>query len=172
MNGSAENKAHGASEKPSRREKTLDLETACKMLTLVQRIVEDIVTSHQELTRLVPEQDRLDRHKRDLSWPERQRRYRVQEQIAAHERMLEEAGAELAGLGVCLLDAPAGQVAFPTVVNNRKAFFSWIRGEDGVHFWHYPGETNRRPVPASWAKEAVSSSTDQAMVDKTSDSEL
>jgi hypothetical protein len=156
MNGSAENKAHGASEKPSRREKTLDLETARKMLTLVQRIVEDIVVHHQQIEKLIPEQDRLERHKRDLSWPERQRRYRVQEQISASEQRLEEARAELVALSVLLLDAPVGQVGFPTLVNNRRAFFSWKRGEDGVHFWHYPGEVDRRPIPASWAKEAVS----------------
>jgi hypothetical protein len=156
MNGSAENKAHGASEKPSRREKTLDLETARKMLTLVQRIVEDIVTQHQEIERLIPEQDRLDRHKKDLSWPERQRRYRVQEQILASEQLLEEARAELVALSVLLLDAPSGLVGFPTLVNNRRAFFSWKRGEDGVQFWHYPGEDERRRIPASWAKGAVS----------------
>jgi hypothetical protein len=155
MNGSAENKAHGASEKPDRREKNLRLETARRMLPLVQRVVEDIVTAHQELAILVPEQERLDRQKRDLSWPERQRRYQVRDQIAGRERLLEESRAELVGLGLLLVDGTIGQVGFPTRVNNKRAFFSWRRGEDGVHFWHYTGDEHRQPIPASWTKPAT-----------------
>jgi hypothetical protein len=160
MNGSAENKAHGASRKPGRSEQNLKLETAQRMLPLVQRIIEDIVACRAALAVLVPEQDRLDRQKRDLTWPERQRRYVVRDEIKSRERSLEESNTELRGLGVTLMDAIKGCVGFPTQVNNRQAFFSWQRGEEGVHFWHFPGEDKRRPIPVSWIKEEAEATTE------------
>jgi hypothetical protein len=156
MNGSAENKAHGASKRPERNPINLKLETAERMLPLVQRIVEDIVVNHHEVAILVPEQVRLDRQKRDLTWPERQRRYRVGDDISARERLIEESLAELTHLGLMLVDAASGQVGFPTQVNNRRAFFSWRRGEAAVNFWHFADEENRRPIPASWMKGTAS----------------
>jgi hypothetical protein len=154
MNGSTENTAHGASESPSRREIALNLTTVRSMLPLVRRIVEDIVQHQRRLAQLLPEQERLDRQRRDLAWPERARRYQVQEEVAATDHCLQEALAELAGLGVVLLDPVECQVGFPTIVNSRRAFFSWRPGENGVSSWHFPGETVRRPIPASWAKVA------------------
>jgi hypothetical protein len=154
MSGSTENTAHGASETPSRREIALNLTTVRSMLPLVRRIVEDLVQDHQRLAQLQAEQERLDRQRRDLAWPERARRYQVQEDVAATDRRLQEALAELASLGVVLLVPEEGRVGFPTIVNSRTAFFSWRPGETSVSCWHFPGETVRRPIPASWAKVA------------------
>ena len=80
---SSPNRASGPAERPRRKDVVFDLTTARRMLPLVRRIVQDIQSSCEQLTRLQPEQDRLDRHRRDLSWPERQRRYAVREEIAA-----------------------------------------------------------------------------------------
>lgn len=153
MNGSTENRAPGASEKPGRRDVILTITVAQSMLPLVRRIVTDIVEIEQSLTRLRPEQDRLDRKRRSLDWPERQRRYQVHEQILAAERHQLEAIAELAGLGVTLIDASKGQVGFPTRVNDRRAFFSWKSGEDSLRYWHFNGEDVRRTIPAHWLEE-------------------
>jgi hypothetical protein len=152
MNGSTENMAHGASEKPERREVALSLTTARKMLPLVQRIVADVVQSRQSIALLGPEQDRLDRKRHTLSWPERARRYQLQEEMAIANRVLQEAVNEAAALGVAVLDMAQGRVGFPTVVNGRPAFFSWRSGEDGIHFWHFPNEEGRQPIPSAWAK--------------------
>lgn len=154
MNGSTENMAHGSFEKPGRQATLLNLATARKMVPLVQRIVEDVLRSQQTIATLLPERSRLDRHRRDLSWPERARRYRLQEEMAAAERQRDEAVAELAHLGLALVDPAEGRVGFPTVVNSRPAYFSWCPGEVAIHFWHFPGESVRRPIPASWAKSA------------------
>ena len=154
MNGSTENRAHGASETPERRESALNLGTARRMLPLVQRIASDILKNQQNLTKLAPEMDRMERQRRDLSWPERSRRYRVQEEAATAERYYHDAVQELAGLGLALLDAEEAKIGFPTVVNGRKAFFCWRPGEEGVDFWQFPEDTVRRPIPASWAKLA------------------
>jgi hypothetical protein len=154
MNGSTENRAQGASEKPGRRQTVLNLATARRMLPLVQRVVGDVMDHWRRLAQLRPEQYRLDRQRRTLAWPERYRRYQIREDVALAERGLQEALAELEALTVVLLDPAVGRVGFPTVVNNREAFFSWQFGEDTLQYWHFREDTARRVIPASWAKSA------------------
>ena len=153
MNGSKGNAAFNASEMPEGRDIVLNLNTANRMLPLVQRVVDDILISHQTIDRLQPELDRLDRHKRDLVWLERQRRYQVSEEVAAAERKLGEAVEELSILGVTLLEAGSGRIGFPTLVNDRRAYFSWHLGEDRLQNWRFADEDIDRPIPPSWLKE-------------------
>ena len=134
-------------------ENILSLKTVQRMLPLVQRIVDDIVHSQEALDRLQPEQDRLDRVKRDLAWPERQQRYKLLEELTTASQKLQGATEELNELGVALLDSHQGRVGFPTLVNNRRAFFSWQAGEEGLHTWHFAEEHDFRPIPPSWLKE-------------------
>jgi len=120
------------------------------MLPLVKSIVSDIVTSRLALNKLAPEQERLDRHRRDLVWQERQRRYQLGEEITTVERSLTNAVGELKSLGVSLVDDEAGEVDFPTKINGRSAAFTWKLGEDRLGHWHYSDEESRRPIPADW----------------------
>jgi hypothetical protein len=152
MNGSKGNAAFNASEKPERRDIVLNLNTANRMLPLVQRVVDDIVVNQKTIDRLQPEQERLDRHKRDLVWLERQRRYQVHEEINCAEARLQSAFSELRELGLALLDPETGRIGFPTLVNDRQAFFSWQPGEEALRSWHFAEETACRPIPASWWK--------------------
>jgi hypothetical protein len=144
--------ASGAPEKPGRRGRVLTLLTAQRMLPLVQRIVADILSRQASLDLLQPEQDRLDRNKRALSWPQRQRRYQVRDEVLTAERDLEAALLELQELAVVLLDPATGRVGFPTVVNDKAAFFSWQPGEAGIQGWHFAQETKCRPIPPAWTK--------------------
>jgi hypothetical protein len=152
MNGSKGNAAFNASEMPERRDIVLNLNTARRMLPLVQRVVDDILADRKVLVRLQPEQDRLDRHKRDLVWQERQRRYQVHEEVGSIERHLSASLDELGALGVTMLEPETGRVGFPTLVNDRRAYFSWQPGEDTLISWHFAEETAERPIPASWWK--------------------
>ena len=79
-------------------------------------------------------------------------KYQVREEVAELERLLQEALAELEVLGVILIDAE-GSIGFPTLVNDRKAFFSWRPGEEGIRSWHFAGESVCRPIPNSWLRE-------------------
>jgi hypothetical protein len=132
------------------RNKPVDLVTARRMLPLVQRIVSDILKDREDLNRFRSEQESLDKDKRNLSWPERQRRYTLQGEVARLQSRLAEEQQELAQLGAILITHPSSQVAFPTVVNGRPAYFSWQLGEESVSYWHFDGETDRRPIPATW----------------------
>jgi hypothetical protein len=154
MSGSTENTARGASEKTSGRSAALNLATARRMLPLVQRIIRDLLEHRQRVLQLLPEQDRLNRRRQVLAWPERARRYQVQEELADASRLVQEALTELTSLGVVLVNMEEGRVGFPTVVNGRPAYFSWRNGEEGLHSWHFPEESGRRPIPASWARSA------------------
>jgi hypothetical protein len=144
------NRATNPAGKPRKKDIALDLPTAQQMLPLVRSIVADIVTSRQAIAKLTPEQERLERHRRDLVWLERQRRYQVKDEIAAAEKALTNALTELTGLGVNLVDDEAGEVDFPTKINGRPAAFTWKFGEEALHNWHYSGEEQLRPIPKDW----------------------
>src|SRR5260370_214037 len=122
-------RAFGSSAKSKRKEVNLDLSTARQMLPLVRCIVKDILDTEAQLQKWQPEQDNLERHRRDLVWQERDRRYRVQEEITAAEKTLKAAVVELNDLGLSLLDREQGKIAFPTRINGRPAMFSWQLGE-------------------------------------------
>lgn len=147
---STPNRASNPAGKPRRKETPLDLPTARGMLPLVKSIVSDIVTSRLTIIKLIPEQDRLERHRRDLVWQERQRRYQVGEEISAAQNSLTGAVTELNTLGVNLVDDQSGEVDFPTKINGRPAAFNWKLGDDAVAHWHYTGEELRRPIPTDW----------------------
>src|SRR5207244_6991728 len=109
MNGSTENRA-GASEKTSPRHTVLSFGIARRMLPLVQQIVADILHNQRLLTQLAPEQAKLDRERRMLDWPHRQRRYQLRDEIAATELRLHESLGELESLGLTLVVPQDGLV--------------------------------------------------------------
>jgi hypothetical protein len=152
MNGSTENRAPEAFERRGNHDRILTWAAANRMLPLVRRVVADLIDCRARLALMHPEKDRLDRHRQELSWPERARRYQLDEEIAAGGRALQAAFNELDGLGLTVLDGEKGQVGFPTMVNKRPAYFSWLPGEEALGHWQYADDGERRPIPASWTK--------------------
>jgi hypothetical protein len=149
---SSPNPAGGKSKK---KDVALDLPTARRMLPLVRGIVGEIVAVQARLTDLVPEQDKLERQRRELDWAARQRRYALRDEISQAEQVLTTASGELSALGLTLVDPATGQVDFPTRINGRQAAFSWEHGEDQLGHWRYTGEELRRPIPADWQPGAA-----------------
>src|SRR5262249_36563988 len=125
MSGFTEYQASGASEASGRAGVVLTWATAQSMLPLVRRIVADVLQHVARLGRLRREKERREGEGRSRDWAGRSRRYQLSEEILSAEAGLLEARAELDGLGVALVDEELGQVGFPTIVNNRRAFFSW-----------------------------------------------
>jgi hypothetical protein len=150
---SKSNRGSSKSLKSRRRTKPLDLPTARRMLPLVERIVTDIISDQKELNRFAFEQEGLDRDKRNLTWPERHRRYAVQGEVSRLQSRLDEEIKELDSLGTVLINRGTGLVGFPTIVNGKDAYFSWQHGENGVNHWHFAGEEMRRPIPPHWSDE-------------------
>jgi hypothetical protein len=152
MSGFTEPRASGASERPGRQSLVFSWGACVDRLPLVRRIAQDIASSHERLSQLGPEIVRLDRQRRNLDWSGRSRRYQLQEDCLTVERELADLQAELERLGLKLLDGPSGLVGFPTIVNDRRAYFSWQPGEEGILFWNYHGDMVRNTVPTQWTK--------------------
>ncbi|MFO0935488.1 MAG: DUF2203 family protein [Gemmataceae bacterium] len=150
MSGSSKGMGPISGKNPKRKDVAIDIATARQMLPLVRSIVSDIVTTRERLDQLGPEQERLERNRRSLDWSARDRRYSLKDEVVNVEKELAGAMSELNNLGVALVDAGSGQVAFPTRINGRPAAFSWQVGEDGLKYWHYAGEDLRRPIPQDW----------------------
>ena len=105
------NRASNTTGKSRRKETVLDLPTARQMLPLVKSIVSDILVTRNALSKLAPEQERLDRQRRDLVWQERERRYQVGEEITAAEKSLVSAATELKTLGARFCQPPKARTA-------------------------------------------------------------
>jgi hypothetical protein len=153
MSGFIDKRAPGASEPSGLSERVLTWHACRAMLPLVGRIAQDVVRYHERLAAMRPELDQLEKNRRALNWPQRRRRYQLEDEIAAAETELRSAVAELEVVGVALLDPATGLVGFPTLVNERKAYFTWRPGEGGPDYWNYAGDATRRPVPAEWTEE-------------------
>jgi hypothetical protein len=150
MSGFTEYQASGASDLGGHPEAVLTLEQAERMLPLVGRVIADIVNLVKRVEAIEPEKDRLDRHRHDLVWLERQRRYQLTDELTRAVQDLQMARSELDALYVALLDPASGLVGFPTLVNNQRAFFTWKPGETGIEFWQFADGSRRRPVPEAW----------------------
>ena len=157
MNGFAEHRASETSGHARPKEAVMTWEAGMAMLPLVKRIVADVLACRQRLAQLEPERARLERGRNHLSWPERARRYEIADELVVAARELRTTCAELDGLGVVLLHSRSGMVGFPTIVNNRSAYFSWLPGEEKLNFWCFADDTIRRPVPESWTKAVKAS---------------
>ena len=142
----------GPAERPQTRA-TVSLTTARRMLPLVARIVAEIQARWQRLTQLETEQQDLDRRRRALAWPQRERRYQVADEIAAEQRLLQDAVAELEQLEVLLVDPVLGEAAYPTTMNGRRAYFIWRAGTEDVNWWCYAQDPTRHPLPANWRRD-------------------
>src|SRR5687768_1164894 len=112
MSGFTENRASDEAERAGGWSDRVFTWHACRaMLPLVERIAQDILEHHQSLHhRLRPEMAHLEENRRHLAWPQRARRYQLEEQIAATEQQLRALLAELEALGVDLLDPETGLV--------------------------------------------------------------
>ena len=138
-------RSFGSSSKASKaKDVILDYATAQRMLPLVQRIVEDLVEAQQRLSKLEPESENLDRHRHDLVWAERERRYHIQQELVDTSRSVQAAIDELNKLGLSVVDTLKGRIGFPTRVNGKQAVYSWQPGEDQLQYWNYLGEETRR----------------------------
>lgn len=152
MSGFIENRSSEAYEHSGTPTRMLTWHASRAMLPLVGRIAQELATLHGRLHTLRPELADLERNRRELPWSLRSRRYQLEEEIAGLDRDYRAAVAELEPLGVVLLDPVTGLVGFPTVVNQRRSYFSWQPGEESLGWWNYAGELVRRPVPVEWTE--------------------
>ena len=135
-------------------EDVMTWEMASSMLPLVQRIVEDLMASDRQLLLTEEKRDLLYHKRSSLDWKGRSDLYHSQDEIKRLSSYLRGLLIELEQIGITLLDAERGMIGFPTLVNNRRAFFTWKQGETVIEWWCYSCEPDRRHVPPAWRKES------------------
>jgi len=126
--------------------KLFTVELANRMLPLVSRIVEDIVSGNRRWQETIAELDVVSAQPRtELPDPrivalEKRARQQIDE-IATFE-------AELEKLGIQLKDRRAGLIDFPSELEGRRVLLCWRLGEPSVQFWHdeQSGFAGRRPL--------------------------
>lgn len=150
MSGFTENQASQAGGRYGAADRVMTWQASRDMLPLVGQIAQEVIALSARLARLLPEQASLDRRRLQLDWPGRSRRYQLDEEIVQVQAELRRTEGELEALGLAVLDGEAGLVGFPTLVNERRAFFSWQPGEEQLGHWNYADEQLRRPVPEEW----------------------
>lgn len=153
MSGFLENRASETPRQSDSKERILTISTARKMLPLVERIVTDILNEQNAIDEIQPRLAQLDRQRHDLVWLERQQRYELRDEVCKREQRLEDSREELRQLGVVMINPDIGRIGFPTLVNNRMAFFAWWPGEETVKRWHFATELRCRSIPNSWVEE-------------------
>jgi hypothetical protein len=151
MSGFTEHKS-GRSERRGAVERLLTWNESQAMLPLVGPIARELRDHRKLLERLRPEAERLEQKRHNLDWPQRQRRYQLQDEIRTAEAELHNVEMELDALGVAVLDGDSGLIGFPTLVNNRQAYFSWMPDEEKLQYWNFAGDDVRRPIPEDWTK--------------------
>ena len=139
------------------------LSQADAMLPMVSHIAEDIQTRWQRVVELEKEQIDLERRRRDLTWPERSRRYAVNDEITSEQAKLRDSVLELEDLNVILVDPIVGETAFPTQVQGRKAYFVWRVGAENVKWWCFANEPQRRVIPESWRKQTTTTEVEKTV---------
>ncbi|MSR32326.1 MAG: DUF2203 family protein [Gemmataceae bacterium] len=132
----------------------LTLEIAEAMLPLAGRVAEDLKYFSAKVRTLRSERIFFEKKKREFTWRERRRQHEVTDELYFMELSLENILNELKAIGIEPLVAELGLIGFPTMVNNRRAYFSWKPGEPCVCYWNFADELNRRPVPPTWYQDA------------------
>ncbi len=155
MSGWAEHSASDASQTVETVEIGFSLEIARRMLPLVRRIIRDLLVSQKRLLSLRQEKRRLEQRRLMLDWPQRRRRYELDEELAEQDHNRLDALAELEVLGVVLFDRRSGRVGFPAVIHNRPAFYIWQPGDQTVRHWRRAGERGLRSIPSNWLTDEV-----------------
>jgi hypothetical protein len=110
------------------------VEQANRALPLVRRIVQDIVQSHAEWTRVLREFEVATAESRaDRPSP----RAEVLQRDAQHlARDIQGFIAELGDLGVELKGFDQGLADFPSEMDGRLVYLCWKLGEERVMYWH------------------------------------
>ena len=127
--------------------KRFSVAQANRALSLVQRIVLDIVREYAHLRELHSECGRLDAAGEAARAEELRGQYAlVTDRLSALREELDEVGCELK-------DYAAGLVDFPASIDGRDIVLCWMLGEERVSYWHDLGTgfAGRQPIDSDWA---------------------
>lgn len=126
--------------------KRFSVAEANRAITLVRRIVTDIVREYACLRELHATCRRLEAEGNTAEAEEARRQYiRLTDRLSTLREELEEIGCELK-------DYASGLVDFPARLQGRDVLLCWVLGEETVCHWHEVenGAGSRQPIGAEW----------------------
>ncbi len=115
--------------------KLFTIERANSALTLVRRIVQDIVAEHPRWKDLVSRYELAAAGVR-AEWGESPEQLQLRQEIDAIAKRINGYVQELAGIGCLLKGFEHGLVDFYSLHEGRLVFLCWKLGEDAVTHWH------------------------------------
>jgi hypothetical protein len=126
--------------------KRFTLAQANRAITLVQRIVADIVREYARLREL---HSSCRNYEND---GDAARAEEVRGQYAAVTDRLSALREELEEIGCELKDYASGLVDFPATFRGRDVLLCWMLGEEKIAYWHeaQAGAGNRHPIDSEW----------------------
>lgn len=124
--------------KGKRPRRVFTLKEANSSLPLVNRIVRDIVNTHEQASQL---QAKIEESKAGEG-------AKLQAQLREALRRLEDYVGELDSIGVELKDYEMGLVDFPSRYRGQEIYLCWKMGEEKIEYWHevQTGFAGRQPV--------------------------
>lgn len=124
--------------------KPVGIELANRMLPLVRRIATDLQQQSQVVGDL---KERLSQLRRRRKKSSRQSDSLYQDEVVQFEADLETAQgqlevytSEIEKLGLRVVDPSRGAIGFPSHLDGREVFLSWMPGEDEIGWWHETAE--------------------------------
>jgi len=131
----------------STRKKYFSVAEANRALTLVRRVVSDVVRDYKRLCELHAACRDLD------AGGDAVKAEKARQKYAAITDRLSELNEELEKIGCELKDYQIGLVAFPARRGGHEVCLSWKLGEEKVAYWHEIGASHadRRPTTEEWA---------------------
>jgi hypothetical protein len=120
---------------PGFHETVFTVEQANRMLPLVSRIVQDVVTHYARWHELLASCESLLASNTQESTDEAAR---MQEEIQRTASDIDRFLAELAGLGVQFKSFEDGLIDFPSEIDGERVLLCWKLGEPAVEYWHHP----------------------------------
>lgn len=131
--------------------KIFDLPMARATLPLVRRILSDVVARHARIAHLKLD---MERRRGGGTWEEAKAGHRVADELSVQKVGLRDLLAEMAALGVELLDPLHGFAGFPTIVNGSLAYLVHRSSDEDILYWRYRDQDKLRPIPVSWYSDA------------------
>jgi hypothetical protein len=125
-------------------------EEANKTLPYVERVIKDIVDTHQRISdlystwRAMSDEDVL----ASTDESERKEAEKIEGQIRVLLGAREEFVEELETIGCEFKDFQLGLVDFPARLGDRDVYLCWRMGEPEIQFWHelHDGVSGRQPI--------------------------
>jgi len=130
-------------EKTENKRRLFTPDEANKTLPYVNRVIKDIVQTHESISSLYDRWRKLSDKEVGTADSEE-----IEGRIRKLLEVREEYVRELENIGCEFKDYQLGLVDFPALIGGREVCLCWQMGEPEIQFWHEPedGFAGRRPI--------------------------